>query len=393
MAKHSGRIARLLAVCLFVGQLLTPLAAADAAQDALAQIPCESAILMEQQSGRVLFEKQADLAMPPASITKIMTLLLVFEALEAGQFSLDTTVTCSDYAASMGGSQIWLEPGEKMTVEELIKATAVSSANDTAVALGELVSGSEEAFVARMNERAKELGMTGTTFYNATGLDEEGHVSTARDIAIMSRELLKHPQITEYSTIWMDTLRGGETQLVNTNRLVRYFDGTTGLKTGTTDSAGYCLSASATRDHLPLIAVVLGAKTGDERFGAAKGLLEYGFSHYESAETPPPSPPLEPLPVQGGVSRTVELVSGAPERILVEKGRSGELTEERELKESLPAPFEAGTPVGTVRLLLDGEMVCEYPVLTAQGVERMTPGAALGLFWKELTRMRRDSTE
>lgn len=210
------------------------------------EIPWSSAILIEQTSGRVLFEKDPDTPMPPASITKIMTLLLVMEALDAGTITLETAVTCSPHAASMGGAQIWLEPGEQMTVHELLKATAISSANDAAVALGELISGSEEAFVARMNERAGELGMKNTTFQNATGLDAQGHLTTARDIAVMSQALLSHPLITEYSTVWMDSLRNGETQLVNTNKLVRFFEGATGLKTGTTDGAGYCLSASAT---------------------------------------------------------------------------------------------------------------------------------------------------
>ena len=221
--------------------------------------------------------------MPPASITKIMTLPMVIEALDAGTITLETAVTCSPHAASMGGAQIWLEPGEQMTVHELLKATAISSANDAAVALGELISGSEEAFVARMNERAGELGMKNTTFQNATGLDAQGHLTTARDIAVMSQALLSHPLITEYSTVWMDSLRNGETQLVNTNKLIRFYEGATGLKTGTTDKAGYCVTASAKKNGMELVAVILDGQTSDLRFSAAKALLNYGFANYELA--------------------------------------------------------------------------------------------------------------
>ena len=224
-------------------------------------LPARSAILMEQDTGRVLFEKNPDEPMPPASITKVMTLLLTMEAIESGQIRLTDMVACSEYAASMGGSQIWLEPGEEMSVDDLLKATAIASANDAAVDLAELVAGSEDAFVDRMNARAEELGMENTHFMNATGLDAEGHVSTARDIALMSRALLQYPLISEYSKIWMSSLRNGETQLVNTNKLIRFYNGCTGLKTGTTDGAGSCLSASATRKGLSLIAVTLGSPT------------------------------------------------------------------------------------------------------------------------------------
>lgn len=350
-------------------------------------IPCRSAILIEQQSGKVLFEKDPDLQMPPASITKIMTMLLVMEALDEGRLSLEDVVTCSPHASSMGGTQIWFEPGEQMTVHELLKATAVASANDASVALGEHLSGSEEGFVALMNRRAAELGMKNTNFCNATGLDAEGHLTTARDIALMSAELLRHPKITEYTTIWMDTLRGGETQLVNTNKLVRFFAGATGLKTGTTDGAGSCLSASATRDHLSLIAVVLGADTSDQRFGAARGLLEYGFANFEAQPVPAADPPLGTLPVRGGVQREVALRADAPERMLVEKGRGSALTQQQSLCEGFTAPVQAGERAGTVRVLLEGVVVCEYEVYTADDVPAMTPLAALQMLWQELTRM------
>ncbi|MBQ2792748.1 MAG: D-alanyl-D-alanine carboxypeptidase [Oscillospiraceae bacterium] len=247
--------ALLLAVCLTV----TPVSADEMQpQQTDMALDCRSAILIEQNTGQVLYEENADEPMAPASITKIMTLLLTFEAMEQGKFGLDTPLTCSEHAASMGGSQIWLEVGETMTVDEILRATFISSANDAAVVLAEAVAGSEEAFVAQMNQKAAQLGMKNTHFQNATGLDAPEHYSTARDIAVMSAALLHYPGVTDYSTVWMDSLRDGATQLVNTNKLVRFYDGATGLKTGTTDGAGSCLAASAKRGELSLVAVSLG---------------------------------------------------------------------------------------------------------------------------------------
>lgn len=351
-------------------------------------IPCKSAILIEQESGKILFEKDADTLMPPASITKIMTMLLVMEAIDSGKISLEDEVTCSPHASSMGGTQIWFEPGEQMTVHELLKATAIASANDAAVALGEHVAGSEEGFVEMMNRRASELGMTNTTFKNATGLDAEGHLTTARDIATMSAELLKHPKITEYTTIWMDSLRNGSTELVNTNKLVRFFKGATGLKTGTTDGAGSCLSASATRDGLSLIAVVLGADTSDQRFGSARGLLEYGFANFEVKPVPEPEPKIVPIKVEGGVRQQIELKSCAPKQMLVEKGSGDSLTQQQVMEEYFEAPVSEGTHAGTIRILLDGVVICEYDLVTAESVEKMNMRSALSIIWEELTRMR-----
>lgn len=352
-----------------------------------ADIPCKSAILIEQKSGRVLFEKQPDEKMPPASITKIMTLLLVMEALDSGRISLDDAVTCSPHASSMGGSQIWFEPGEQMTVHELLKATAIASANDAAVALGEHIAGSEEAFVAMMNERAGQLGMKNTVFKNASGLDTEGHLTTARDIAIMSAELLRYPKITEYTTIWMDSLRNGETQLVNTNKLVRFFEGATGLKTGTTDEAGSCLSASAERKGLSLVAVVLGAKNSNDRFSAARGLLEYGFANFEMKSVPEPEPPIAPIAVTGGVKREVEVQSNAPETMLTEKGRANNITQKITVQESLAAPVSAGDKVGDVVVMADGIVVCEYELFAKDDVLKMTFPAAAEMVLREVIRM------
>ena len=250
-------------------------------------LPCRAAILIDQTSGAVLYEMNADQTMPIASITKVMTLLLTFEAVHAGRLTMDTAVPVSEHAYHMGGSQIWLEPGEQFTLDEMLKAICVSSANDAAVAVAELVGGSEPAFVQQMNARAAELGMEHTTFCNACGLDTEGHLSTARDVAIMSRTILTTcPEVLHYTGIWTDTLRGGTTQLVNTNKLLHRYNGITGLKTGTTSGAGVCISASATRDGLNLIAVVLGAPSSADRFAAATTLLDYGFSAYRAAPLP-----------------------------------------------------------------------------------------------------------
>ena len=244
------------------------------------ELPAKGAALMEVSTGRLLYEQDAHVQLAPASITKVMSLLLIMEAIDNGQFGVDTVVTASDYACSMGGSQIWLEPGETMTVDELLKATAVASANDATVALAELVAGSEEVFVQRMNARAEELGMQDTHFVNCTGLDAEGHVTSAYDVAVMSRALIQHSLIKNYSTIWMDTLRGGQSSLVNTNKLVRFYPGATGLKTGTTSQAGSCLAATAEKDGMELVAVVLGCPSSNDRFNSARKLLDHGYANW-----------------------------------------------------------------------------------------------------------------
>lgn len=357
--------------------------ALEAAAKADETLPARSAILMEQDTGRVLFEKNPDEPMPPASITKVMTLLLTMEAIESGQIRLTDMAACSEYAASMGGSQIWLEPGEEMSVDDLLKATAIASANDAAVDLAELVAGSEEAFVDRMNARAEELGMENTHFMNATGLDEEGHVSTARDIALMSRALLQYPLISEYSKIWMSSLRSGETQLVNTNKLIRFYNGCTGLKTGTTDGAGSCLSASATRKGLSLIAVTLGSPTSAERFSAARGLLDYGFANYIKA----PIPPLEgigPVHVTRGVEDQVQVQANQPDSVIIRSGQQVKITQEPELAEEVEAPVEAGQRLGKVAVKMDGELLLEYDLVAATPIERMTFLTALKFLLNEL---------
>lgn len=283
------------------------------------ELESKSAILIEQTTGKVLYEENADIQMSPASITKIMSLLLIVEDIEAGNLSLDSMIQCSEHAASMGGSQIWLEPGEQMSVNDLLKAVAIGSANDATCALGEAVAGSEEGFVTMMNNRAAELGMKNTVFKNCSGLDTDGHVSTARDIAIMSQELLKHDIIYNYTTVWMDTLRGGKTQLVNTNKLIRFYDGATGLKTGTTNNAGCCLSASATRNGLKLIAVIMGSDNSDKRFKSARKLLDMGFANYEFAQIEL-TLPVDNIGVTNGTEKTVKLVTDSSQSFLLPKG-------------------------------------------------------------------------
>lgn len=336
-------------------------------------VPCRAAVLIDLSSGTVLYEKEPDAPMPIASITKVMTLLLAFEAIDAGKVSLQDTVPVSGHAYNMGGSQIWLEPGETFTLDEMIRAICVSSANDAAVAVAEFIGGSEPAFAERMNQKAAELGMANTTFKNACGLDEEGHLSTARDVAIMSREiLLNHPQITDYTTIWMDTLRGGQTQLLNTNKLLKRYQGVTGLKTGTTSGAGVCISASASRDGLDLLAVVLGAASSAERFDAAAALLDYGFANFENVAAPAPENAPASLPVTGGAEETVELQYAAPQKLLVQKGEGGALTAELELPRTLAAPLAAGQQVGTVTVRSGGTVLGSWPVTAAGEVRSMT---------------------
>lgn len=367
------------------GEEMQP-AALTAAQPDLT-LNCRAVCLIDQDTGTVLYEKNADQQMPIASITKVMTLLLTFEAIHDGRLTLDTLVPVSEHAYHMGGSQIWLEPGEQFTLDEMIKAICVSSANDAAVAVAELVGGSEQGFVQMMNDRAAELGMTNTTFHNACGLDTEGHLSTARDVAIMSRQILTTcPEVLHYTGIWTDTLRGGATQLVNTNKMLRRYNGITGLKTGTTSGAGVCISASATRDGLNLIAVVLGAPSSKDRFEAATTLLDYGFAAWRAA----PLPAMEDRPllikVRGSAEETVPLeYSALPESILMPKESAAELTAQLTLPDELDAPVQQGQAVGMVRILAGESVLGEYDICAAADAPEMDFGTALGLLWGALT--------
>ena len=331
-----------------------------------------SAILMEQSTGKILYEKNSRVKIAPASITKIMTLLLTFEALEEGKFSLSDMVTASEHAVSMGGSQIWLEAGERMSVDDILKAAVIRSANDASVVLAELVSGSEEVFVALMNKRAKELSMTDTVFMNASGLDAEGQVSSAYDVAIMSRELLKHNLVTKYSTVWMDTLRDGKTELTNTNKLVRFYDGCTGLKTGTTSQAGYCLSATATRGNLSLISVVMNAENTDDRFNDARKLLDYGFANFTFSI--PPVNPLLPVKIKHGVQKSIVPQLSEQPGIVVLKGREADIVSKAEYEQVADAPVEQGQTLGKLVYTLDGEVLAEIPIISEDKVDKLSFG-------------------
>ena len=339
----------LLAIALSACSVIT--AFADGAE----LISAPAGVLMEASTGKILYKKNPHDKRPCASITKVMTLLLVFEAIDSGKLRLEDTVTTSEHAASMGGSDIWLEPGEEMSADDMIKATVVASANDAAVALAEHISGSEETFVAQMNQRAAQLGMEDTVFKNCNGLDEEGHITSAYDVAVMSRELMKHEKIFDYSSIWLDNLRGGKTQIVNTNKLLKTYNGITGLKTGTTDDAGCCISATATRDGMSLIGVVLGADTGKQRFADAAALLDYGFANFAIKELKLPEDLPGELSVEGGMEKTAPIACEIHANAVVNKASDDEAHAEISLPESLQAPLEEGEKVGSVVYKIGGD--------------------------------------
>ncbi len=333
------------------------------------EIKAKSAVLLEPYTGKILYEQNADQQLPPASITKIMSLLLVMEALDRGDFDLETVVTASEHACSMGGSQIWLEPGEAMTVDDLLKATVIASANDACVALGELIAGSEEGFVALMNEKAKALGMNSTTFKNCTGLDAEGHLTTAGDVAIMSGELIKHERIKDYSTVWMDSLRDGKSELVNTNKLVRFYKGTTGLKTGTTSIAKYCLSATAERDGLSLVAVVMAGETSTDRFEGAKKLLDYGFANYSFTKIGSELKESETT-ILKGEKKTVKVKSNGNISLLMPKSAKNDIQRTVEWQKNLTAPIKSGQTVGYVNIYNGEENIGRIPITAEENVKK-----------------------
>ena len=374
---------KLLAAALAAAILALPAPAAQAASGT-PTVNCGAAVLMEKETGTILYEQNSHDKLEPASVTKIMTLLLVMEAVDSGRISLDQTVTISAHAVSMGGSQIWLKEGEQMTVHDLLKAVAVVSANDGTVALAELVAGSEEGFVALMNQRAAELGMADTTFVNCTGLPAAGHLTSAHDIALMSRELiLNHPSIREYTTIWMDSLRDGAFQLTNTNKLIRFYDGATGLKTGSTDSALYCLSATAERGGMELIAVVLKSPTSQDRFDAARALLDYGFANYTLMDVYPDQA-LPPIDVLLGEEDCVQPVLSQSSRILVDKAQLNSVTSQINLCENVEAPVEAGQKLGEMVVTVDGQVLQTIPIVAEKAVARLT---VPGIFLRFLDRL------
>ena len=336
-------------------------------------IKAKSVVLMEPYTGNVLYENNADERLAPASITKIMSLLLVMEAIENEKLTLDTKVSASEHAASMGGSQIWLEVGEEMTVDELLRASVIASANDATVALAEAVSGSEETFVSLMNERAKELGMKNTTFVNCCGLDTDGHLTSGRDVAIMASALIKHDLIKKYSTVWMDALRNGKSELTNTNKLVRYYSGATGLKTGTTSKAGCCVAATAERDGMELVAVVMGGETSNERFTGAKKLLDYGFANWSFVTLTPDLGEVGEIPVLNGMEKFITADSGGGAiNLLLSKGNQDKVTQIVEINENIEAPVLTGDIIGNVKFMSGEKKLGELPVYSANTVERVT---------------------
>lgn len=371
------KLVKLLSVCLGVFVLLpfcAFLSSAEGETELPVAVNAKSAILVDVSTGKVLAKMNEHERLYPASVTKIMTLLLVMEAVDSGNLKLTDTVVASGTAAAKGGSQIWLKEGETMTVDELLRAAAIYSANDACEALGEHIAGSEEALVQMLNNRAKELGMNDTHFDNCTGLDDttETHLTSAYDIALMSVELLKHELIQKYTTVWMDSLRGGATELVNTNKLVRFYDGATGLKTGTTAKAGCCISASAERNGTHLVAVIMGSPTSDDRFNGAKALLNWGFANFETVMPKADETQLVPVKVIGG--KEDSFMPEVPEikPVLVKKGDGANIKQVIELAADVQAPVEAGQNVGKLKFLLGDEVIGEYALCSPGRIDALT---------------------
>ena len=371
ISKFKGLAVILLIPLLILQLCIVTVSATGEADTPSLDLDCKSAILIEATTGKVLYEQNADEALPPASVTKVMTLLLVMEAIEEGKIKLDDMVSTSAHAASMGGSQIFLEEGEQMSVEDMLKSVIIASANDAACALAEFVSGSEEAFVARMNQRAGELGMKNTTFENTNGLDDTAtnHLTSARDIAIMSAELIRHEKILEYSSIWMDTVRNGEFGLTNTNRLVRFYRGCTGLKTGSTSKAGFCISATAERDGTKLVAVIMGADSRDIRNAAAAKLLDWGFANYalytHSGEE------LDGIKTIGGVKNSLK-AECAEFSCVIEKSKVGKIEYKLDIPDAVSAPIKKGDVVGSVTFTLDGEEMGKTDVVASEDIDKIS---------------------
>ena len=365
--KHLGWI--LVTISLLLGLLPMQVQAANL------EVEAKSAALIDVATGTVLFEQNAHERLAPASVTKVMTMLLIMEAIDSGKIGWGDTVTTSEAAAAKGGSQVYLKVGETMTVEQMLKSIAVSSANACACALAEHLTGSEEAFAETMNARAKELGMEDTHFVNCTGLDDGAdaaeHKTSAYDIALMSRELLRnHPDITKFTTIWMDTIRNGTFGLSNTNKMVRFYNGCTGLKTGFTRGAGYCLSASAEREGLQLIAVVMGCETSQKRFAACKSMLDYGFANFALIQ--PEIPESSVVPVKLGVTESVNAIPASDGRMLIDKGQKSLVTTEVVLDEEVTAPVSQGQRLGTMTVKAGEQILAEIPMVAAQPVEKLT---------------------
>jgi D-alanyl-D-alanine carboxypeptidase (penicillin-binding protein 5/6) len=373
------KIAVILAFCLLLGVIPQKVQAVEL------NIAGKSACLMDVATGTVLYESNAHEPLAPASVTKVMTMLLIMEAIDSGKIRWEDSVTASESAAAKGGSQVYLKVGETMTVSDMVKSIAVSSANDCACAMAEHLAGSESAFVDMMNSRAKELGMNDTHFVNCTGLDDEEnakeHRTSAYDIAVMSRELLKnHPDIKKFTTIWMDTVRNGAFGLSNTNKMVRFYDGCTGLKTGFTSGAGYCLSASAQREGLELIAVVMGAESSQERFAACKSMLDYGFANYALVT---PDSAVGTVPVKLGKVQEIGVIPGETPQFLIEKSQRGSVTTELILEPTVTAPVSAGQKLGTLTVRVGEQVLAQIPMVAQNAVDRLTLGDLIVLVLKQ----------
>ncbi|MBQ7768891.1 MAG: D-alanyl-D-alanine carboxypeptidase [Oscillospiraceae bacterium] len=366
-------------LCIFA--LIVPVSAAEL------NVPAKSAVLMDVATGQLLYEQDAHTPLAPASVTKVMTMLLIMEAIDSGRIGWNDTVTTSEAAAAKGGSQIYLKVGESMSVSDMVKSIAVSSANDCACAMAEHIAGSETAFVEMMNKRAKELGMNDTNFVNCTGLDDsedaKNHKTSAHDIAIMSRELLKnHPDIKKFTTIWMDTVRDGAFGLSNTNKLVRFYPGATGLKTGFTSQAGYCLSSSAMRDEMELVAVVMGCETSKDRFAACKSLLDHGFASYALIT---PQQDKAEIPVKLGNADSVSAVPSGMDSVLIDKGQKAMITQETQLLEQVSAPVSQGQRLGTLYIKAGEQVLKEIPLVAETAVPKLTFGQMFSRLLRLLT--------
>ncbi len=370
-------------LCVFLCAFLTLPAFSEEKNGILDSVTAKSCVLMDLTSGEILLAKNGNEKLPPASITKIMTLILCFEAIDNGTLTLDEKVSASTNASKKGGSQIWLKENESMTVNELLKATVIASANDACTALGEKIAGDEEAFVVMMNDKAKELGLKNTNFENCSGLDDtaENHYSSALDIAIMSRELMKHEKVKDYTTVWMDSLRDGKTQLVNTNKLIRFYKGATGLKTGTTSKAGHCISATAEREGVKLCAVVLGSDTGDHRFEDAKKLLNYGFANYSVFTPEFDTSLLTNVSVLYGKKNEIVPTVIPAKSSLLPKGSETSVTQRVDLCIDVEAPVEKGQVLGYVYYEIDGKEIAKSAIVCEEGVERKTFAYILRSLW------------
>ncbi len=350
------------------------------AENGAPETSAKSVLLMEQSTGNVLYEKNADEQLPIASVTKIMTMLLICEAIDGGKITMEDMVPVSEKAMSMGGSTMFLDAGEELSVYEMLKGIAVASANDGCVAMGEYLSGSTEAFVAEMNKRASELGMSGTNFLNTNGLDEDGHCSTARDVALMSRELLRHEEIFQFTTIWTDKMHNGQYDLANTNKLIRFYPGANGLKTGSTSKAKCCISAAAKRDDMQLIAVVLGAETSNDRFSDARALLDYGFANYAVDKLAQRDNGVGTMSVKRGVKDSISVCPKQDFSYLVPKGKKGSCETELFLPESIKAPIEKGQVVGNMVFKFDGNEIGEVELTAGESVAKKSLTKIIGEF-------------